>query len=103
MIRQATSDAQIEIEDIQDPSEIARCRSQDHRARRNSEWLQANWATLLPGAQGKFIAVAGREGFVAATAEEAWRMARAAHPEDDGAISQYVFQVGGPRIYAHRG
>jgi hypothetical protein len=29
------------------------------RARRNSRWLQAHWADLLPRAAGKFVAVAG--------------------------------------------
>jgi hypothetical protein len=29
-------------------------------------------------------------------------MARAAHPEDDGAFCHYITTKRGPRIYAHR-
>lgn len=48
------------------------------------------------------MAVAGQEAFIADTHEEAWAKARAAHPDDDGAISQYVRFARGPRIYANR-
>ncbi|MBI1918646.1 MAG: hypothetical protein HYS12_28465 [Planctomycetes bacterium] len=89
------------IEEVNDLGVVARSRAQDERARRNSEWLQAHWPDLLPQARGKFVAVAGQEAFLADTPEEAWRLARAAHPDDDGAISQYVFPEGGPRLYAH--
>ena len=47
-----------------------------------------------------FVAVAGQEAFIASTPDEAWTTARAAHPEDDGALCQYVFPGKGPRIYA---
>jgi hypothetical protein len=102
MIRQLTAEPQLTMEEINDPAAIARCREQDERAKRNSVWLQAHWTVLLPQARGKFVAVAGQEAFIADTAGEAWRMARAAHPEDVGAISQYVFPERGPRIYAYR-
>ena len=91
------------LEEVNDPLEVARCRAQHQRAKRNSDWLQAHWSDLLPQARGRFIAIAGQEAFIADTHEEAWTRARAAHPEDDGAISQYVFPEGGPRIYGHRG
>ena len=94
-------ESQFHIEEIDDPAEIARCRAQDERVRRNSDWLQAHWAGLLPRARGKFIAVAGQEAFIGDTLAEAWALARAAHPEDNGAISQHVFPEEGPRIYAH--
>jgi hypothetical protein len=90
------------IEEVNDPEVCARNRAQHERVKRNSDWLQAHWPDLLPQARGKFLAVAGQEAFIAETAGEAWRMARAAHPDDDGAISQYVLPEGGPRIYAHR-
>jgi hypothetical protein len=41
------------IEEIHSPDTVARCRSQDERARRNSAWLQAHWAELLLRARGK--------------------------------------------------
>ena len=92
----------LQIEEVNDPAEVARCKAQDERARGNSDWLQSHWADVLPQARGKFIAVAGREAFIATTPEEAWAMARAAHPEDDGALGQYVFPEQGPRIYENR-
>lgn len=54
---------------------------------------------LLPQARAKFVAVAGQEAFIADSADAAWRLARAAHAEDDGNISQYDFPQGGLRIY----
>jgi hypothetical protein len=71
--------------------EKARHRAQFERARRNSDWLQAHWTELLPQARGKHVAVAGQEGFIGETALEAWSKAKAAHPDDDGAICQYVY------------
>ena len=88
------------IEEVTDPGRIARFRAQDERARRNSEWLQAHWAEIVPRARRKFLAVAGQQAFVAATAEEARALARSAHPEDDGLIEQYVRPERGPRLYA---
>ncbi len=76
-----------QIEEINDPVEVARCKAQDERGRRNSDWLLAHWADLLPQARGRFVAVAGQEAFIADTHEEAWAMARKAHPEDDGALA----------------
>jgi hypothetical protein len=91
------------IEEVTDPVEIARFREHDERARRNSDWLQAHWADVLPQARGRFLAVAGQEAFVADSPEEARALAKAAHPEDDAVLVQYVFPTVGPRIYAHRG
>lgn len=90
------------IEEVSDPSEIARSRAQDERHRRNNEWLQAHWADVLPQARGKFLAVAGQEAFIADTPEEAWAWADTTHPEDDGATVRYVRTEKGPRIYVDR-
>jgi hypothetical protein len=72
------------------------------RARRNSQWLQAHWADLLPQAVGKYVVVAGEEAFIADGPKEAWALARHAHPEDDAATIQYVNPQPGPKIYANR-
>jgi len=90
------------IEHVTDTAEIARHRDQHERARRNSDWLQAHWAELLPQARGRFVAVAGQEAFIADTGEEARSLAMKAHPADDGALCQYVFPRPGPRFYGHR-
>ena len=94
--------SELSIEEVTDPDEIARFRAQDERHRRNSEWLQTHWADVLPQAHGKFLAIVGQEPFIADTAKEAWAWVDATHPEDDGAIVQYVRPERGPRIYAHR-
>jgi hypothetical protein len=91
-----------EIEIVTDPDEVARSKAQDERARRNSDWLQCHWPDLLPQARGKFVAVAGQEAFIADTPREAWAWAAKAHPEDNGALVQYVRAGTGPRIYANR-
>ena len=97
-----TDEPRFVIEEVTDPVAIARHREHAARARRNSNWLQAHWEDVLPQARGKFLAVAGQEAFIADTPEEAWAVAEAAHPEDDGVLVQYVFPNTWPRIYAHR-
>lgn len=87
---------------IDDPARERETRAQVERGRRNLEWLAEHWADLLPQARGRFVAVAGQEGHVADSAADAWEWARAAHPEDDGAIVHYVRHEQGPRIYAYR-
>jgi hypothetical protein len=88
------------IEEVSEPNELMRSRAQDERHRRNSEWLQAHWADVLPQARGKFLAVAGQEPFIADTPAEAWAWVEATHPEDNGAIVRYIRTEAGPRIYA---
>jgi hypothetical protein len=90
------------IEEVDDPVEVARCRAQDERARRNNDWLQSHWSDLLPRARGHYLVVAGEQAFIADTPEAAWALAGQAHPEDDGALGQYVFPGQGPRVYANR-
>ena len=90
------------LEEVSEPHEIARRRAQDERHRRNSEWLQAHWAEVLPQARGKFLAIAGQEPFIADTPAEAWAWVDATHPDDNGAIVRYIRPETGPRIYADR-
>jgi hypothetical protein len=91
------------IEAIDDDARSGPARGQIERGWRNLNWLTANWATLLPQAQGRFVAVAGQESFLADSAVAAWAWAKSDHPNDDGAIVQYVRQDQGPRIYLARG
>ena len=90
------------IEEVSDPVENALCKAQHLQFKSNSDWLQTHWGDLLPQVRGKFVAVAGQEAFVADTPEEARRLAKATHPEDNGLLCQYVFPHKGPRIYANR-
>lgn len=97
------SDPRTIVEDVTNPDEIARAESQHAQARRNSDWLQSHWNDVLPQAYGKFIAIAGQEAFIADTPRAAWTWAKATHPEDRGALVEYVMPPGGPRFYANRG
>ncbi len=91
------------IEERDDPERATQLRQQDEAARRNERWLQSRWPELRPRARGRHIAVANQEAFIADTSKEAWAMAMAAHPDDNGALLQYVIPHDGPRIYADRG
>jgi len=95
-------DSHLTLEEVNDPAEIARVRAVHEQAKRNSDWLEAHWPDILPEALGKHLVVAGQEAFIADTSAEAWAMAKAAHPDDDGGLCQYVLPGRGPRIYAHR-
>ena len=91
------------IEDVSNALEVACVQGQDERHRRNNAWLQTHWEAVLPQARGKFLTVAGQEAFIAQTLEEAWAWVDTTHPEDEGAIVQYIRPETGPRIYAsHR-
>jgi hypothetical protein len=90
----------MELVDFADVS--AEHRAQRERFERNSDWLEAHWSDLLPQARGKHVVVAGEEAFLADSPEEARAMAKAAHPDDDGAFGRYVFPNEYPRIYANR-
>jgi hypothetical protein len=101
-MEQPINESRIIIEEVTDPAEEARYKAFRERAKLNRDWLQAHWPELLPQARGRFIAVAGQQAFIADSPEEAWALAKAAHPEDDAAIGQYVRPGIGPRIYADR-
>lgn len=88
---------------IDDPVLAAATCAQIERGERNSVWLAGHWAELLPQARGKFVVVAGQTAYIADTAADAWAWAKKVHPEDNGAIVQYVRTEQGPRIYANCG
>lgn len=88
---------------IDDPVKAAAINAQIERGMRNADWLAQHWPQFLPQARGKFVAVAAQEGHIAESADEAWAWAASAHPEDNGAIVQYVRLEQGPRFYANRG
>lgn len=94
--------SKLTIEEVTDPAEIAQAQEQDARMKLNSDWLQAHWPELVERARGRHIAVAGQEAYIADTPAEAWAMAMAAHPDNNGAMLQYVIKERGPRIYAYR-
>src|SRR5437870_10934332 len=77
--------SRLAIEEVTNPEELARSLRQHERHCQNSDWLESHWSNLMPQARGKFVAVAGQEGFIADTSAEAWIWTQATHPDDDGA------------------
>jgi hypothetical protein len=90
---------QFVVEETTDPVERAGLRHGAEQYRLNSDWLQAHWADLLPAAEGRYVAVAGRQAFVGESAAEALDQAKAAHPDDAGMLVEYVRPTTGPRVY----
>lgn len=96
------SPIQITMGEINDPAELARLHVQWEHAERNSAWLQAHAHEIYTQHRGKFIVVAGEELFVCDTSAEAHTLAKAAHPEDRGSISRYIYPQKMARIYANQ-
>ena len=90
------------VERLTDGEELAAFRAQMARLAKNSAWLQAHAAEVYANHRGKFIAIAGQELFVADTMQEAMTQACAAHPDDDGILTQYIPRERGARVYADR-
>jgi hypothetical protein len=88
------------IEIITDPGELARANEQEQRYQRNRAWLEAHASEVFNQHRGRCICIAGEELFVADTPEEAWALAEAAHPEDNGAFIRYIPREKVSRIYA---
>jgi hypothetical protein len=102
MIRESRmTHSDIVIGEITDPVECAKINARLDRGKRNLDWLENHWSELLPKALGKFVVVAGQEAHIAESSAEARAWAKSTHPEDDGAVVQYVRPEKGPRIYAH--
>lgn len=101
MIREyERGEAVFTIEEVTDAREASRVRDCLERSRRNWRWLESHWQDFLPHGRGKYVVVAGEEGTLAASAEEAWTWADRTHPEDDGVVLRYIPEQQGPRIYA---
>jgi hypothetical protein len=89
------------MEEITDPEYNARATAEMEKYKRNSDWLQAHWADVLPQARGKYVAVAGQQAFIADTAVEARAWCDRNHPGDSPVV-QYVRPGTEPRIYVVR-
>ena len=90
-----------QIEEINDPVEVARCKAQDKRGMRNSDWLQAHGPTCCPKREASSSPWPARKPSSPTHTRRPgqWLVA---DPEDDGELSQYVFPGKGPRSYACR-
>ena len=96
----ADGEIPIVIEEMTDPEELAMARVQRARFDRNSAWLQSHVTDVYERFRGKCVVIAGGEPFAADTPGEAWALASAAHPEDDGSFIRYVPREKTARIYA---
>jgi hypothetical protein len=90
------------VEDELSPEELAQFHAQRERFHRNSAWLVAHGPEVYAQHKGRHICVAGQELYVADTALEAIALAKAAHPDDNGRLLQYLSPIPGPRIYANQ-
>jgi len=93
--------ATVVMEEVTDPDDLARARAQRERFDKNAAWLQAHAAEVYTRYRGKCVVIAGEELFAADTPEEAWALAAAAHPEDDGSFIRYIPREKAAWIYAH--
>lgn len=93
----------IAIEQVSDPDHAAQHRAQRERFDQNVAWLRAHAREVYAAHRGRCIAVAGQELFVADTPHEVRALAKAAHPEDDGAFVRYIPHRKVARIYASAG
>lgn len=91
----------IVMEEVTDPEELAKARVRRERFDRNFAWFQSHAAEIFTQYRGKCIVIAGEELFAADTPAEAWALAEAAHPEDEGSFIHYIPRVKAIRIYAH--
>lgn len=70
--------------------------------RKNMDWYEAHALEIGERYAGQYICVAGQELFSGDTSQEARAKARAAHPDDDGALGEYVRATKGPLVYVCR-
>ena len=87
---------------VTDPVEAAQMAASHDQFMKNVKWLHSHWSNVLPQGMGKYIAVAGEEPFIADSRDEAERMAREAHPEDQGVYVHRPRPETGPRFYGFR-
>jgi hypothetical protein len=90
----------IVVGEVTDPGENAAARARRERFDRNSAWLQGHVKGVYSRYRGKCVVIAGEELFAADTPEDAWALADAAHPEDDGSFIRYIPREKMARIYA---
>ena len=102
IIERTAQQVPVVLEEVTDPVELARARTQDERFERNWAWFQAHAPEVYAAHRGRCICIAGEELFVADTPKEVLALATAAHPEDDGRFTLYIPRERMARIYAHQ-
>lgn len=100
--RRTHDSSTVTLDLVTDPLELAESQQQDQQFDRNSDWLEAHAADIYPTCRGKHICIAGEALFVGDTAEDALRLAQAAHPDDHGTLLRYIPSKKASRVYAHQ-
>ena len=90
----------VAMQEVTDTQELAEARARRTRFDRNETWLQAHAAEIYRRHRGRYICIAGKELFVADTADAAYASGKSAHPEDDGRFVRYIPEEKLPRVYA---
>src|SRR5262249_23992809 len=96
-----SNEARIIMEEETEAGENAAARARRRRFDRNSVWLQAHEREVYSSYRGKRVVVAGEELFAADNTEDAWALADAPHPEDDGSFIRFIPREKMARIYAN--
>jgi hypothetical protein len=95
------SNHKFELIEVTDPAEIEKAKAQRVQFDRNSAWLQSHVVQVYTDAnRGKFVAIAGETPFFADTAEEAYRLAEQAFPDDRGVFVRHIPKEKRTMIYA---
>lgn len=92
----------IAMEEVSDPTEVAKARIRRAQLDRNVAWLRTHATEVYEKYRGKFICVAGEQVFADDTPEEACALAAAAHPEDEGSFVQYIPREKMARVYVNQ-
>ena len=93
----------VTMTEVFDPEDLREAKARSERFDRNLAWLRAHASEIYAGNRGRHICIAGEELFVSDSAEQALRLARAAHPDDDGFYLRFIPRENAPRIYGQRG
>jgi len=92
----------VDMEEVTDPDELAQAQAQRERFDRNWAWFKAQATEVYERFRGQCVVIAGEEIFTANEPAEAWTLAKAAHPEDDGSFIIYVPREKAPRVYGYQ-
>lgn len=93
---------QVVMEEVTDPIELAKAQAQRERFDRNWIWFKVRATEIYERFRGQCVVIAGEEPFAAATAKEAWALAAAAHPKDDGSFIISIPKEKAVRVYGYQ-
>jgi hypothetical protein len=90
------------MEEVTDPVELAQAQAQRACFDRNWAWFKARATEVYERFRGQCVVIAEQEIFAANEPAEAWALAKAAHPDDDGSFIIYVPREKAPRVYGYQ-